>query len=41
MFEKVLRIQPGHKAALAELASLGSTSEHSEPASLLDKLIRH
>jgi hypothetical protein len=41
MFEKVLRIKPGHTAALAELASLGSTPEHSEPASFLKKLMRH
>jgi tetratricopeptide (TPR) repeat protein len=40
MFERVLRIQPDHRAALAELASLGSTSEHSEPTSLLGKLMR-
>jgi tetratricopeptide (TPR) repeat protein len=41
MFEKVLRLQPAHRAARAALASLGSTSENSGPASFLGKLRRH
>jgi hypothetical protein len=43
MFDKVLRLQPGHKAALAELASLGSTAtaELSQPVGLLGKLTRN